>query len=133
MAGPAVTGQPASTAGPRRPGWASAAACRGQATGRSDPWHPEDGNWDQGRAACAGCPVRADCLADGLRLLGQAGQVEGMWGGLTPAELRRAAAARGLPTRKQAQHGTRPRYTAGCRCGPCRAANARYRAAQAAS
>lgn len=120
-------------AGARSGAWMPLSACRGLAGREADPWHPVDGDFEAGRAICEGvCPVRAECLGYGLALLAE-GPVEGMFGGLTPRELRAAAREAGLPTRKTAKHGTRAMYVAGCRKPCCQAANARYKAAQEAS
>lgn len=75
---------------PPAPGnWLDAAACR-------DHYAPDDFFDDRGdgafryaRSVCSGCPVKAECLAEGHRIdaawnLGGIGH--GMWGGLTPRE-----------------------------------------------
>lgn len=71
----------------------------------------------QAKAVCAGCEIRQDCLDHAL----DHHEVHGIWGGLTP-QARRAMRRR----RPGAQHGTRSRYQAGCRCEDCRAANRTY-------
>lgn len=62
--------------------WRSRAACHPD--NRTTPteaewtalWYPENGNgYRDARAICAGCPVRAECKADG------ADELFGMWGG----------------------------------------------------
>lgn len=116
-------------------GWTIEAACLGLTTADYDPWHPTgEGGTGPGKGAtvaygaarrvCMQCPVRLECLHEGLRLLETVG-VAGMWGGLTPEELRALAREVGKPARKVAQHGTRSRYVAGCHCALCTAANAR--------
>ena len=114
---------------PASPSWTARAVCQGQATADLDPWHPdefdESAMYAIARQVCASCPVRADCLEYGLALLEVAG-VHGMFGGLTPPELRRVAKQAGHPARKQARHGTRAMYvTHKCRCDACRAGNSR--------
>lgn len=49
-----------------------------------------------------------------------------MRGGLTPDELMGMAKDLGWPHRLRAQHGTRSRYVAGCRCDDCRNAHRVY-------
>jgi hypothetical protein len=112
------------------PDWTTQAACHGLATRESDPWHPDgDGTtlaFAIARRFCQGCPVRLDCLHEGLALLPVAA-VYGMYGGLAPDELRALARSKGLPARKIAKHGTRARYVAPyrCRCDLCVRENAR--------
>jgi WhiB family redox-sensing transcriptional regulator len=117
------------------PSWAENAACRGLAGGETDWWHPGDRRGTEARVAyavarrvCQTCPVRLECCKYGLALLPLMG-VAGMFGGLTPPELKELAADLERPKRVQAQHGTRAMYVGchsrpGCRCGPCRQANA---------
>lgn len=81
------------------------------------------------RAACLLCPVRAECLADALAT----GERDGVRGGLSMRHLRRSGALGRRPsgrTPKGSPHGTRSRYTGGCRCDECRDANRAYAAAQ---
>ena len=58
------------------------AACRGKPTGVFYPVDPDGGGaaWDQARAICAACPVKAACERDHSR------ERFGMWFGTTPAE-----------------------------------------------
>src|SRR5690349_4833560 len=110
--------------------WTLHAACGGMVSSRSDPWHPQpkdaEVQYAAARRVCASCPVRLACLADGLYLLETSPTgVEGMWGGHTPAELKELAKGLRMPSRKAAQHGTRAKYVAGCKCELCRWANAR--------
>lgn len=114
--------------------WIADAACRGLTGPERDLWHPDKERYLRyavARRICAGCPVRLECVHEGLDLL-SADAVMGMWGGLTPSELRRLARDKGVPHRPAAEHGTRARYVgnpgrgqAGCRCETCRTANAR--------
>jgi Transcription factor WhiB len=116
--------------------WTKRAACRGLATPDFDPWHPGPGQgryaeavlpevmYGAARRVCARCPVRLECALQGLDLLGSSDGVHGMWGGLTPPELRELARSLQLPSRKVAQHGTRAAYVEGCRCPACRRVNA---------
>jgi Transcription factor WhiB len=64
-----------------RPDWRGASLC-----GQSDPdaWYPEKGgSVREVRRICRRCPVREQCLADGLA----AEEAHGVWGGLTVSEL----------------------------------------------
>jgi WhiB family transcriptional regulator, redox-sensing transcriptional regulator len=74
---------------PPRPGWMAQAACRGRP---EVSWFPLKG--DTGAAAkavCAGCPVRAECLAYAL-----AEDLAGVWAGTSERE-RRAMRVRSTP------------------------------------
>lgn len=108
--------------------WARRGACVGQADRDLDVWHVDSTMLSRkvdrvaavslAREVCTGCPVRAQCLDLGLSLLPLLGSDVGMYGGLTAAGLRDEARRRHLPALKQAQHGTRSRYVAGCTAGP---------------
>lgn len=64
--------------------WMARAAC---ATANPDAWFPEPGGSTVAvKKVCASCPVRAECLAYALRN----GESEGVWGGLSARQLRRA-------------------------------------------
>ena len=65
-----------------RPGWHVFAACAG--AGPDVFFETEPESLDAARRVCRRCPVAVEC--------GQAGLTEryGVWGGLTPAERRRA-------------------------------------------
>jgi hypothetical protein len=110
------------------PEWTAAAACLGKADGAVDPWHTES-RYDEARQVCGSCPVRDRCLEWAVGELAPARLVEGVWAGLTPAEVYEAA---GLPRRGPAPHGTHARYAAGpClpdghRCTICMTAHATY-------
>lgn len=117
----------------RPPKWATRASCDGHVTADLDMWHPELEDerhmWERARLICAACPVLAECRAYGVHLVTTTG-VDGMFGGLTPTELRRKAIELTGSYRKQAQHGTRAKYVRGCRCRECREANRRDVAAR---
>jgi hypothetical protein len=100
-------------------------------------WYPEQGgDCDTPRLICAGCPVKADCCAEAVAT----GEQMGTWGGLSIRQRRRLNPR--IPKKREAvpvvapskirgghgsaQHGTRSKYTGGCRCDPCRAAEAAY-------
>jgi len=118
------------------PDWTTRAACLGQASRAFDPWHP-DGDLparhrrlaeQQAKLVCLGCPVQTDCIRLGLELVA-VDTVEGIFGGLRPAELRALARKLARTSRKVAQHGTRSGYVAHRKAGQepcdlCRAANA---------
>jgi WhiB family redox-sensing transcriptional regulator len=68
--------------------WQQRAACRGLDT---EEFYPALGGAaaDTVRAVCAGCPVRASCLAYALGHESQPGtRPYGFWGGLSPFERR---------------------------------------------
>jgi WhiB family redox-sensing transcriptional regulator len=58
--------------------WVVGAAC----VGSWDLFFPEHGDGDAAKRICAGCDVRAQCLAHALA----AGERHGIWGGTTPGE-----------------------------------------------
>lgn len=120
--------------------WTERAACTGLATREVDPWCPDEDLpkvereylLAKARRVCAGCPVMLDCAADALHSLDKVDE-HAMRGGMTPAELASVAKKLGLPYRREAQHGTRSKYTAGCTdgpdggaCEPCKAAHREY-------
>lgn len=113
--------------------WRDHAACAGMADAALDPWFPDEdmprrdqtAAFDLAREVCDGCPVMVQCLEVGLALIPLDG-AQGMYGGMTPAELRAEARRRGIPDRTVAQHGTRARRVSGCDCGPCKRAHAEY-------
>ena len=53
-----------------------------------------------------------------------------VFGGMTVPQLRQMARMLGRADRKQARHGSRSMYVGGCRCDPCRTANAVQEAAR---
>lgn len=113
--------------------WTEEAACTGLVTRGYDPWcnDPELPKPERqrrqatARRICAACPVLLDCAADALHQLDKVDE-HTMRGGMTPTELTAVAKKLGLPYRREAQHGTRSKYTAGCRCDDCRAAHRDY-------
>ena len=74
--------------------WPDRAACRGQDTERWFPVSPSVPPEPFVVAACAGCPVRPDCLDYALSVPVK----EGYWGGLTEDE-------RGLERRRRMRRG----------------------------
>jgi WhiB family redox-sensing transcriptional regulator len=65
--------------------WMRRAACKGQPDAIFFPDHEEDGeqfDYTTARHICAGCPVRAECLAYAVELNVR----HGMFAGLIPAE-----------------------------------------------
>jgi Transcription factor WhiB len=114
------------------PPWTERAACTPLVLRGDDWWHP-DNEWpvrvqnafyERGRAVCVTCPVQVECGRHGLELL-NADSIDGMYGGMTPDELRVVARKIARSARKVAAHGSRARYVNyKCRCPPCRAANA---------
>jgi hypothetical protein len=74
--------------------------------------------------ACAGCPARQACLDYATA----AGEVDGIWGGLTADDRKALAVELGheaARTPPPAQHGEERKYQAGCRCQQCRHTHAR--------
>lgn len=114
----------------RPPDWTTNAACRIA----TNPTLWDDDGTPQARRICATCPVQLNCARYALHHA----IPHGMWGGLTPHD--RTTIARGdhghtnLYERPGSpRHGTRSRYTAGCRCTHCREAHRRWKAAYTAS
>lgn len=110
----------------RPPAWSTESACLDKVDGQVDPWH-EPSLYVDAKAICDSCPVLTECRTWGLAGL-PLGVVEGVYGGLTPAELTMLARGLGLPARRVAQHGHRSRYVAGCRCDLCTDAHRIYEA-----
>lgn len=109
----------------RLPDWTRQAACDGLAGRELDPWCPDpdlprrerEYLTAKARRVCASCPVMLDCAADALASLAKV-EEHSMRGGMTPTELVEVAKKLGLPYRREAQHGTRSKYVAGCQDGP---------------
>lgn len=82
--------------------WQDDAACRDIGWGLFLPLDDDEGNqWNSntyapGKAVCAACPVRTDCLEDAMTREGDATHQyrSGLWGGLTPNQRARLARAR---------------------------------------
>lgn len=104
------------------PSWRLSAACRGVDVEVFFPDSPS--GYAPAKEVCGGCPVADECLDEAL-----GGQVEhGVWGGLTPAERRRAACpVCGARLPPLGTRGTRRLYC-GVRCR--QAAERRRRAGQ---
>lgn len=79
------------------------------------------------KQVCRRCPVLKACLDYAVRC----GEKHGVWGGTTEAE-RRPLLEGQPPVRTKGPgcvapaHGSRGMYSKGCRCEPCRKANAEY-------
>ncbi|MGN9836628.1 WhiB family transcriptional regulator [Nonomuraea sp. H19] len=67
-------------------GWLRKGACRSSDPDLFFPPAPSPLQEARAKAVCAGCQVMKECRAYALR----AGEAEGIWGGLTPEERRRA-------------------------------------------
>lgn len=117
----------------RPPDWTKDAACAGLATRNRDPWSPadhltpneQDLEFHHARRICFTCPVNMQCLTHELQMLPQFEPMS-MRGGLTPNEITTLARDLGMKWRREAQHGTRSKYVAGCRCPDCRDAHRTY-------
>ncbi|SDQ85642.1 WhiB family transcriptional regulator [Thermostaphylospora chromogena] len=69
----------------RETGWAGRGACRTSDPDLFFPLAPTPVQEARAKAICGACPVLTECRQYALR----AGEPEGIWGGLTPAERRR--------------------------------------------
>ncbi|WP_113701453.1 WhiB family transcriptional regulator [Nonomuraea lactucae] len=67
-------------------GWLRGGACRSSDPELFFPLAPSPAQEARAKAVCATCQVLEQCRSYALR----AGESEGIWGGLTPAERRRA-------------------------------------------
>lgn len=112
--------------------WRSQALC---AQIDSEIFFPDKGGSSlEAKKICSLCPVRLECLQDAR----DTGELFGIRGGLSVRERNRLNRSvrpenpvRSLPPQKlpeRLSHGTRGGYKAGCRCKPCRAAEAYYQA-----
>ena len=111
---------------PKDTSWQARANCIGVDSSLMFPGRGED--ITAARAVCRGCSVRAACLHFAM-----VPPIErwGVWGGLSERErrtLRRSYwAEHGIEAddnlRPMPKHGTSARYSRGCRCAPCTAAN----------
>lgn len=115
--------------------WADSGACRGEPTDVFFPAHANSGRrgtsnsiYRRARKVCMSCPVRAECLDHAVT----AGEVYGMWGGLTPKERfalgRRPVGAVVLPACPDCGDATWVHSGQGVRCDACRVAARRRRA-----
>lgn len=109
VAGNLSLGQPKIRVTPTRD-WAVRAACLGH-----DPnlWFLDDpgGTYRDARRICAGCEVRAECLAWAV----ETNTRDGLWGGLAPHE--RRGLRRRRPPKGETMRGRRFLDTACPRCG----------------
>ena len=114
-----------------REDWVADAACRGM---NAELFYPGRGDSTAAaRAACASCPVTAQCLEYALRI----GEKHGIWGNTSERE--RRALRRSMrtgPQRKPIQHGTARGYNMHRErgelpaCQACREAHTRYTVAR---
>lgn len=95
-------------------GWARDAACAGMDPGIFFPERGANRAVDEAKAVCARCPVIEQCRETHQH------EREGIFFGTSGNDRRRMRAGRD-PWRypSKAEHGTRSRYVAGCRCVPC--------------
>ncbi|MDF1594847.1 MAG: WhiB family transcriptional regulator [Acidimicrobiia bacterium] len=78
--------------------WRELAACAGREDDLFFPVNEAEKSFvNAAKAVCAGCPVKADCLAYAI----ETGQTEGIWGGLTSME-RRMERRRWVAARRRA-------------------------------
>lgn len=81
-------------------------------------WFSEDPTAEAyAKSICSACPVKHQCKSYAL----DANELYGTWGELSESERRRIRRKRW-----KMNHGTRSRYSSGCRCDPCREANTAY-------
>jgi hypothetical protein len=89
--GDKLKGAPSASKGPR-PDWRVKALCRGYSTEQEDPWDADPKTKqpsDIAASICKQCPVRRECLLEGLRSDAlNAGSAYMVWGGLAPAQRR---------------------------------------------
>ncbi len=105
--------------------WMRAALCA-----QTDPelWFPEmGGSSSAAKAVCARCPVLDDCREWALAQE----DFHGICGGMSHRERIAERKRRGW-WQVEPEHGTRTRYSKGCRCQPCAQANRDYLNAWAA-
>lgn len=107
------------TEGSQDPRWRERAACRGCDPDLFFPARRGDNIPPEVRAVCGACPVRKECLAEGMD------ERFGVWGGVSERGRRRLRATR--PRRQVAIHGSITMYsTKGCRCPECRLFYSQY-------
>lgn len=98
--------------------WQDDAACKGM----TEVMYPSRGDYEglqRALAICDSCTVRAECFDYVVEIA----EPEGIWAGTTGRQRREMRAQ--MP-KKVAQHGTRAKYCAGCRCVGCTDANTNY-------
>jgi len=101
--------------------WQDRAACKGA----TSVMFPARGDYEgllRALRFCDSCPVRSECLDYALEI----GEKDGIYGGTTGRQRRDMRKNRPRPT---AQHGTRSKFLAGCRCDDCAAAERDYKRA----
>lgn len=104
-----------------RADWMADAACRGLDPALFFPKRWDD-EYREARAVCATCPVTFECADHGARISPR----DGMWGGMSPNQLRKWRKTRGLGPDREKRCGKVSTYGNGCRCDECRAAKAVY-------
>lgn len=109
----------------QREEWMEQAACKGKPAGMfiPDPTAKHTALavlCAEGLALCAGCPVKAECLAYAIKN----GERRGVWGGQVFGENRHLRSVDHPP--KIITHGTESAYRWACRCEECRDAHRRY-------
>ena len=101
--------------------WSDRAACKGL----TDVMFPVRGDWqgvERAKAICATCPVIDSCL----EWISRNPERYGIWAGIAGKEITEERKRRQIIPNK-AKHGTRGKYTAGCRCNHCTEANSHYK------
>ena len=100
--------------------WSDRAACKGL----TDVMFPVRGDWqgvERAKAICATCPVIDSCL----EWISRNPERYGIWAGIAGKEITEERKRRQIIPNK-AKHGSRSKYTAGCRCEHCTEANNAY-------
>ena len=108
-------------------GFLARAACAGHPN--AEWWFAapsESRNAEKARRICDGCPVKLQCRQWAL----DNNEREGIWGGLNVEERDNYGMA-GTPYAPpkpdgRRLHGHRAKYQQGCKCAPCKSANAAY-------
>lgn len=97
--------------------------CAGRATAGEDLWTSDDpAEREAAKLICDRCPVAAACLRVAL----ERGEKWGVWAGMDLGVVEMAEPATVRVSVYAPAHGSRSRYTSGCRCQPCTAANSAY-------
>ena len=100
--------------------WSDRAACKGL----TELMFPVRGDWQgvqRAKAICATCPVIKQCLD----FISRNPEGYGVWAGIAGKEITEERKRRQIIPNK-AKHGSRSKYTAGCRCEHCTEANNAY-------